>query len=947
MERPPIDMARHAPDASGPLSVNPGAEGAFNSGIAYPQVVNSNHGQQAIHRSEPHSMNTSRHSSPIGPNATSAARRATVASNASSPSISSQFYPSHLQGYHQYYNGQLSQQNPYVSTPTRYEQHPFAHHGTPDIPPPVPPKPTSMPIEYPTISRVNRATTISNPYLSTHVPDGSPPCLTSYEPHDSSQSTEPPPLNTFTPTPPVPSIPEEPPVLSPVDETNDLALALAISQSESNNQRRLEEQEEEDLARALAESLLSTGSNIDAHTEPFFANAGPSGSHEQFNSAKISSMPPSTSLEGQSASTPINVSVEPPQEPVSTSSYPQFGHSEKWHAPTAEYSQVTEEPYVNGKSITPIPPTSPSPSLSVPSCLDLPPKENFSTKHHKGQSPSLEEESMLAYLAESPLDNIHGTQPAPNDDKMTSSAIHPMPKPFPPSSSSQTLPSDDVVVLYSEQTTMVFDDEAFARQLAAEEEELARQEEEQRMLAGEKGQPMAKYPEEEGDSPPMYQADWQHSPNAEASGSSMLSRVESVSSATSTFSSVPFSPASSVAHSIPSWQQSPDSRPIDFRQISSLTTPGPSSYNNASPYQAAPLSYTSLQRRQSDTDKRSLSSHHSSIYSTASAPPPVIHPETPPCFQDPQRTSYISSASSSPRISTVGRPVGAAAPQIIQQPRPTPVSPAGMLNAHHFLDAELLNGVSIGFTSPVVSTRLETMKETFPTLISMPHARCPPLHLQAPDWRHLLRLMARLSQTKIQATVEALAAAKGDLKLRTVVQFIKPNAQAREWRTILWFSIDHSVPPNAPGAGRYLSGNTNLLPWSYTQSPVPMLLRSNADTNISKTYTIPATDKVPLPTLPITFPNLALYLQAALDNSRRYPNDTTSGLGKLGKLVQLYYPNIVEQNQLEFGDSEDRSSMRDVFKRVIGRAKKDNKGKSTNNEETYQLVTPFVPDEWG
>lgn len=125
-----------------------------------------------------------------------------------------------------------------------------------------------------------------------------------------------------------------------------------------------------------------------------------------------------------------------------------------------------------------------------------------------------------------------------------------------------------------------------------------------------------------------------------------------------------------------------------------------------------------------------------------------------------------------------------------------------------------------------------------------------------------------------------------------------------------------------------------------------MLLRSDADTNISKTYTIPATDKVPLPTLPITFPNLALYLQAALDHSRRYPNDTASGVGKLGKLVQLYYPNTAEQHLPEFGDSEGRSSMRDVFKRVMGRGKND-KGKSTNNEETYQLVTPFVPDEWG
>lgn len=259
------------------------------------------------------------------------------------------------------------------------------------------------------------------------------------------------------------------------------------------------------------------------------------------------------------------------------------------------------------------------------------------------------------------------------------------------------------------------------------------------------------------------------------------------------------------------------------------------------------------------------------------------------------------------------------------------------------------------------------MQDPMPNIISIPYSRCPPLHLQAPDWRHLLRLMARLSGTRIEPTVEAMAVSKTDLKLRTVIQFIKvtfffvndlnlnanhiffplaqPHPASNAWRSILWFTIDHPVPPDVQGAARYSSGNPNLLPWSYNESSTPILLRDASDTQISKTYTVPPTETVPLPNLPITFPNLALYLQAVLDDSRRHSNDPFI-LGKLGKMVQSCYPSV-EQDQSEF-DIPGRSTVGHLFKRVIGRNSKDKKkGKTTNNEETYQLVTPFVPDEWG
>lgn len=125
-----------------------------------------------------------------------------------------------------------------------------------------------------------------------------------------------------------------------------------------------------------------------------------------------------------------------------------------------------------------------------------------------------------------------------------------------------------------------------------------------------------------------------------------------------------------------------------------------------------------------------------------------------------------------------------------------------------------------------------------------------------------------------------------------------------------------------------------------------MLLRDAHDTHLSKAYTIPASEAVPLPTLPITFPNLASYLQAALDHSRQHSSDGSSGVGKLGKVVQMCYPNA-QQSHSEF-DIPERSTVGHLFKRVIGRSSKDKKkSKGTNNEETYQLVTPFVPDEWG
>ncbi|KAF9055488.1 hypothetical protein BDZ89DRAFT_1088078 [Hymenopellis radicata] len=236
------------------------------------------------------------------------------------------------------------------------------------------------------------------------------------------------------------------------------------------------------------------------------------------------------------------------------------------------------------------------------------------------------------------------------------------------------------------------------------------------------------------------------------------------------------------------------------------------------------------------------------------------------------------------------------------------------------------------------------MQAVMPNIISLPYGRCPPLHFMAPNWRHLLKLMARLSGTRVEPTLEALAVIKTDLHLRVVVQFIRPHPASIDWRTVVWFTIDHPVPPSFPGAKKYTTSDVELLPWSYTLSSLPNVLRDSADTPLSKTYTIPATEALPYPKLPISFPNLALYLQAALDESRRYANDSSTHFRKLSRMMDMCYPSL---DRMDVGEQSERSKMGGLFKKVIGRGNKSNKSGRRGNEDTYELVTPFVPDEWG
>ncbi|KAF9268129.1 hypothetical protein L218DRAFT_854001 [Marasmius fiardii PR-910] len=263
------------------------------------------------------------------------------------------------------------------------------------------------------------------------------------------------------------------------------------------------------------------------------------------------------------------------------------------------------------------------------------------------------------------------------------------------------------------------------------------------------------------------------------------------------------------------------------------------------------------------------------------------------------------------------------------------------VNANQFLDAELLRGVSIGWNMPVIGPQIATMAGPMPNIISLPYGRCPPLHFQAPNWRHLLMLMARLPGTRVEPTVEAMAQNKFDMRLRTVIQFVRSHHGSNDWRTVIWLTIDHPVPPG-PQTRKYTNNDVDMLPFSYTLSPIPPLLQNNADTPVSKVFTVPSTDNKPYPILPISFPNLALYLQAALEESRRYMSDSSSGFRKLTKMIQLCYPSFYEPDS-----SGEGGSVGKLFKKFGRGNKNGRKGHRGGNEETYELVTPFVADEWG
>ena len=81
--------------------------------------------------------------------------------------------------------------------------------------------------------------------------------------------------------------------------------------------------------------------------------------------------------------------------------------------------------------------------------------------------------------------------------------------------------------------------------------------------------------------------------------------------------------------------------------------------------------------------------------------------------------------------------------------------------------------VALGFGTPPITSSLKPFTGVIPNVIALPYGRCPPFHISAPSWRSMLRLMARLSGSRLEPTMEALAIVKTEMRLRVVVSFVK------------------------------------------------------------------------------------------------------------------------------------------------------------------------------
>ncbi|OCH92895.1 hypothetical protein OBBRIDRAFT_725920 [Obba rivulosa] len=257
---------------------------------------------------------------------------------------------------------------------------------------------------------------------------------------------------------------------------------------------------------------------------------------------------------------------------------------------------------------------------------------------------------------------------------------------------------------------------------------------------------------------------------------------------------------------------------------------------------------------------------------------------------------------------------------------------------NQYVDVELLRGVSLGFGVPVITKSFAPMQGPIPNVVALPYGKAPPFHILAPTWRGMLKLMARCASTRVEPTIEATALVKTPMKLRIVICFVKVHQSSTEWQTILFMTIDYAVPKGTQG-WKHRIADPNTLPWSYTLSPPLAILRDGADAPMSKYYCVPSTQETPYPTLPITFPDLATYLTAVLEDSRRAMNDSSSGMRRLAKAIDTFYPNETPTDA-----SEDRPGVRQKLLSFVGMGSKPQRDR---NADTYELVTPFVPDDFG
>ena len=514
---------------------------------------------------------------------------------------------------------------------------------------------------------------------------------------------------------PLPPTDEEP---SPVDDEDEIELALAISQSEmlqkQQEELKMSNQEDEDLAKALAESLQTAGRSLHLFGGESSSMATSSNSQTSKPQKPIPEKRQLSPMQSHVNVPPQDDSdlVLPSHAPTVPQSLPSsyiveddldFGlaNHRKWQIPAAPSS--SQEGPSNGKGRMPGSPVSTKdvPPAAAPSGYSSETSlSRASTTHGLDRSDSLPKYGRL-----------YKTQ-----TERLSSSIAAM---------------ESLQQTETDESRLVFDDAAYARQIAADEED------DLRRRIEEKGRM-------EAERLPQYTSEGLLSPDSELPSSSQrLSQVDET----------PETP--------------PPPAPVASTRPRAVSSSEAVRHHSSLPF---PLNQPNYDTRPQMSTASSSPSISPSVVSSQTVP---SDEPSPPYGNRPHANSFPSATA------------GPSEPS-----QPSQQASASAVNHNRFIDRELLTGVckifffssfflgtdmfaAIGFKAPMLSNRLVAMEDPMPNIISLPATRCPPLHLQAPNWRHMLSLLARLSNSRIEATVEALSVSKRELKLRTVVQFVK------------------------------------------------------------------------------------------------------------------------------------------------------------------------------
>jgi hypothetical protein len=92
-------------------------------------------------------------------------------------------------------------------------------------------------------------------------------------------------------------------------------------------------------------------------------------------------------------------------------------------------------------------------------------------------------------------------------------------------------------------------------------------------------------------------------------------------------------------------------------------------------------------------------------------------------------------------------------------------------------------------------------------------------------------------------------------------------------------------------------------------------------------------------------PDMAMYLVAALEDSRRARGDSSVGHRRLAKMINEFYPNQRARAAASEEEGEPRGRGRALIGRLMGRPSRPPQG-GGHNADMYDVVTPFV-SEWG